>query len=258
MADWDADDFEPDTPAATGTVPKVTDKWDGEDEDEDCKVVAGRANGRSIIALASQAAWDDSSEEEKEEDESKPVKVKKKKTLAQKIAEKEAAAEQARLEEEAEAEEDTPEAKLAAKMKMQRLAEEEDRELFKDLVGGVESGGGGQAGVIDGMVPETKAEFETFGKLVADKFSSLEGSDHFQDFAANFIESLCRDQLNVATLKKVKQHAEAFISAKLKEEKNKGKAAAKKPEKKATLKMGRGDDHMSMAGGGFDDMDDFM
>lgn len=240
MADWDADDFEPDTPAAAGTVPKVTDKWDGEDEDEDCK-----------------AAWDDSSEEEKEEDESKPVKVKKKKTLAQKIAEKEAAAEQARLEEEAEAEEDTPEAKLAAKMKMQRLAEEEDRELFKDLVGGVESAGGA-AGVIDCMVPETKAEFETFGKLVADKFSSLEGSDHFQDFAANFIEALCRDQLNVATLKKVKQHADAFHSAKLKEEKNKGKAAAKKPEKKATLKMGRGNDHMSLAGGGFDDMDDFM
>ena len=34
MADWDADDFEPDVPA-TVTVPKVTDKWDGEDEDDD-------------------------------------------------------------------------------------------------------------------------------------------------------------------------------------------------------------------------------
>ena len=37
MADWDADDFEPDVPA-TVTVPKVTDKWDGEDEDDDVKV----------------------------------------------------------------------------------------------------------------------------------------------------------------------------------------------------------------------------
>ena len=37
MADWDADDFEPDTPA-TVTVAKVTDKWDGEDEDDDVKV----------------------------------------------------------------------------------------------------------------------------------------------------------------------------------------------------------------------------
>ena len=37
MADWDADDFEPDVPS-TVTVPKVTDKWDGEDEDDDVKV----------------------------------------------------------------------------------------------------------------------------------------------------------------------------------------------------------------------------
>ena len=39
MADWDADDFEPDVPA-TVTVPKVTDKWDGEDEDDDVKVIS--------------------------------------------------------------------------------------------------------------------------------------------------------------------------------------------------------------------------
>merc|ERR1711934_543885 len=117
-----------------------------------------------------------------------------------------------------------------------------DRELFKDLVGGVESNLA--AGAIDNMVPETREEFEDFGKKVAEKFASLEGSDHFQDFAANFIEILCRDHLQVATLK---------------EEKAKGKTAAgKKPEKKATLKMGRGNDHMSLAGGGFDDMDDFM
>ena len=57
----------------------------------------------------------------------------------------------------------------------------------------------------------------------------------------------------------MKQSADAFHSAKLKEEKAKGKTAAgKKPEKKATLKMGRGNDHMSVAGGGYDDMDDFM
>merc|ERR1712060_458896 len=99
---------------------------------------------------------------------------------AQKIAEKEAAAEEARLEAEAAEEEDTPEARLAAKMKQQRLAEEGDRELFKDLVGGVENNLA--AGAIDNMVPETKAEFDDFSKKVAEKFASLEGSDHFQDF----------------------------------------------------------------------------
>jgi len=35
MADWDDDDFEADAPK---TVAKVTDKWDGEDEDDDIKV----------------------------------------------------------------------------------------------------------------------------------------------------------------------------------------------------------------------------
>merc|ERR1712080_334006 len=141
-------------------------------------------------------------------------------------------------------EENTPEAILAAKMKQQRLAEEGDRELFRDLVG-VENNSGGGGGAIDNMVPETREDFERFSKLVCEKFASLEGSDHFQDFAANFIDILCRDQLNVATLKKVKQSAEAFHSAKLKEE-------------KATLKTGRANDHMSLAGGGYDDMDDFM
>ena len=37
MADWDADDFEPDTATApVATMP--SDKWDGEDEEDDIKV----------------------------------------------------------------------------------------------------------------------------------------------------------------------------------------------------------------------------
>ena len=36
MADWDADDFEPEE---AGAAPKVTDKWEGEDEEDDIKVV---------------------------------------------------------------------------------------------------------------------------------------------------------------------------------------------------------------------------
>merc|ERR1719341_2007866 len=119
MADWDADDFEPDVPA-TVTVPKVTDKWDGEDEDDDVKEIV-------------KDDWEASSEEEDDEKKNE--------------------------------EEDTPEARLAAKMKQQRLAEEGDRELFKDLVGGVENNL--TAGAIDNMMPETREEFEDFGKKVA-------------------------------------------------------------------------------------------
>ena len=37
MADWDADDFDPDADGKL-SAPKLTDKWDGEDEDDDIKV----------------------------------------------------------------------------------------------------------------------------------------------------------------------------------------------------------------------------
>jgi len=74
MADWDAEDFEPEL--APKPVVK-TDKWEGEDEDDDIK-----------------DAWDAESEEDKSEDKevdeaAKALKIKKKKKLAEKIAEKE-------------------------------------------------------------------------------------------------------------------------------------------------------------------------
>ena len=37
MADWDADDFDPDAVGKL-SAPKLTDKWDGEDEEDDIKV----------------------------------------------------------------------------------------------------------------------------------------------------------------------------------------------------------------------------
>merc|ERR1712165_78559 len=237
MADWDADDFEPDT-ATPAVVSMPSDKWDGEDEDDDIK-----------------DAWDADSDEDKSEksEESKPVKVKKKKTLAQKIAEKEEAAEQARLEkmrmDQEEMEANTPEGKLAEKMRLQKLTEENDLKIAQDMFGV------GAVGGIDAMNPQTKEEFEDFSKAVLDKITSLESSEHFQDFAEEFVRSLCMS-LNVQTLKKCKTHVEAFHSAKLKEEKaatGKGKKG-KSPLK--SLKMDR--DSTTNYYDGYNDMDDFM
>ena len=106
MADWDADDFDPDADGKL-SAPKLTDKWDGEDEEDDIKVRLKTAEIMSVSIAncnfsALQDAWDAESEEEKDDDsqkdENKVVKVKKKKNLAQKIAEKEEAAAKARLE----------------------------------------------------------------------------------------------------------------------------------------------------------------
>jgi len=245
MADnWDDDDFEPEPNVAPASV-KVSDKWDGEDEDDDDV----------------KDDWDaDSEEEEKPKEETETVvKVKKKKTLAQKIAEKEEAAEQERLEQlerEKEAQDmDTPEGRLAEKMRLQKLAEDNDLELLQELmVGGVSKGG-----VIDCMEPSTKEEFDKFSEVVLEKFSGLESSDQYQDFVENFVKNLCMS-MTVPTLKKVKGHVEAFHSTKLKEDKaNAARAKKGKPSTKTSLKF---DTSKSLLSGGvdagFDDMDDFM
>merc|ERR1711997_412489 len=238
MADWDAEDFEPDT-AAASVITLPSDKWDGEDEEDDIK-----------------DAWDAKSDDEdksEKSEEAKPVKVKKKKTLAQKIAEKEEAAEQARLEkikmEQEEMEANTPEGKLAEKMRLQKLTEDNDLKITQDMFGADAVGG------LDAMNPQTKEEFEDFAKTVLDKITSLESSEHFQDFAEEFVRNLCMS-LNVQTLKKCKTHVEAFHSAKLKEEKaatGKGKKG-KNPLK--SLKMDR--DSTTNYYDGYNDMDDFM
>lgn len=234
MADWDADDFEPEEASA---APKVTDKWEGEDEDDDIK-----------------DAWDAESEEEdnSQKDEVKqPVKVKKKKTLAQKIAEKEEAAEAARLERLAREEEEnklnTPEGKLAEKLRLQKIAEDNDLKLAAEMMGVSGSGG-----VIDNANPTSKDEFDDLAKAITDKLSNFESSEHYQDFIENLVKSLC-PTLTAQTLKKCKTHVEAFHSAKLKEEKA-ATAKSKKGKSGPKLKMDSATGYYD----GYDDMDDFM
>jgi len=239
MADWDADDFDPDADRKL-TAPRVTDKWDGEDEDDDIK-----------------DAWDAESDEDKDDsqkEETKVVKVKKKKTLQQKIAEKEEAAAKAREErlarEEEEKQLNTPEGKLAEKMRLQKLAEENDLKLAQEMMGLGSSGGGG--GVIDNMNPSTKEEFEELSKAITDKLSNFESSEHYQDFVENLVKNLC-PSLSAQTLKKCKTHVEAFHSAKLKEERA-ATSKSKKGKGGPKLKM----DSATAAYDGYDDMDDFM
>ena len=119
----DADDFEPAAASASPTV--KTDKWDGEDEDDDVK-----------------DAWDaDSDKEDGEEDPDAPkaVQRKKKKKLADIIAEKEAAkaAQDAARREEAKQRMAamTPEAKLAEKLRLQKIEESANLQLAKDMIG---------------------------------------------------------------------------------------------------------------------------
>ena len=110
----DADGFEP------KGVP--TDKWDGEDEDDDIK-----------------DAWDKSdSEEDKSKgsnSEETKVKAKPKKKLAEKIAEREALKQK-----ELEARQPlTEEEKLAEKLRLQKLEEKANIEHLRDMCGKIDA-----------------------------------------------------------------------------------------------------------------------
>jgi len=225
--------------------PVRTDKWAGEDEDD------------------VKDDWDAETESEdeksqpKEEDSSvKVVAKKKKKKLHEIIAEKEAAREKELQEKMAEMEANdlmrTPEGQLAEKLRLQKIAEDQDYELARELAG---ESGQDTSGI--NFNPKSTEEFDELRSALMEKFSSLESSDHYQDFACDLIKDMCMN-LSVPSLKKVKAESEGFISAKLKEERA-AKSKKGKSGPKATIKMET--DRSMFARGmddGFNDMDDFM
>ena len=111
---WDDDDFEPEVPSGATAV---SDKWAGENE-EDVK-----------------DNWD---EDDEETEDKSHVEVKKKKSLKERIAEKEAkrAAELAakRKKEEEENKPLSPEEALAERLRQQKMAEESDLALAREAL----------------------------------------------------------------------------------------------------------------------------
>mgnify|MGYP002052197333 CR=1 FL=1 len=97
---------------------------------------------------------------------------------AQRIAEEEAA--------------NTPEGKLAQKLKKKQQDEKESLELAMDMMGissPVPSGSG-----IDAMVPDSKDDFEKLQKAISEKVQSLSGSRHDNDFVEDIIKDLSLDR----------------------------------------------------------------
>jgi len=233
-ADWDAEDFEPGTSKKEEPV-KPSDKWDGEDEDDDAK-----------------EAWDKSTDEE-DGDQPKAIQRKKKKKIED-ILEEKAAKQRAELEAKAAASaakkhQDTPEGRAAEKARLRKLDENESLLLAKDMMGlGVSH--------IDKMAPVTKEDFEIFEKELAEKVTSFSSSENYPEFVEKLVRRLCVD-LPAPAIKNIKKNVEAAHTAKLKEEQA---AKSKKGKGKgASLKMGTDKDLFSSEKtGGYDDMDDFM
>ena len=114
--------------------------------------------------------------------------------MAEIIAEKEAA-KLKEMEEKAAAQADkdfanTPEGKLAQKLREQKMAEIENLELAKDMFGVSKSA----SGSIDKMIPEEKEEFDVLSKAIVDKVQLFASSSHYSDFVEELIKELTLDR----------------------------------------------------------------
>jgi len=145
----------------------------------------------------------------------------------------------------------TPEGKLAEKLRAQKIAEDQDLQMARELMGG-----GGPPGSIDGMVPTSKDEFEQLSKAITEKVQLYNQSNHYNDFVEGLIKDLALD-LPAPTLKKLKIHVETLHSTKVREQNAKTKGKGKKG---STVKMDLTKDLFGGGadGGGYNEMDDFM
>ncbi|RUS72491.1 hypothetical protein EGW08_019745 [Elysia chlorotica] len=216
MDDWENADFEPSAP-----VQPVTDKWEGEDEDDDVK-----------------DNWEDEEEEEKRADgESKTsgtaYQRPKKKPLAERIAEKNKSklAEDEKKEEQKEL---TPEEKLAERIRLQKIQEEADLNIAKGLFGV-------QAQGIDKMYPETEEEFEQFREALKSKITFFEGGKLYPAFAAKLIHEISLT-LPADDIKKIGIALNSLYHEKERQRKEQAKSQKKKKSGKINIKIGKADD----------------
>ncbi|CAH1795756.1 unnamed protein product, partial [Owenia fusiformis] len=223
MADWDADDFEPDDFSKA-----PTDKWVGEDEE------------------GVKASWEDEDEEKPEDDAPKAIQVKKKKPLKERIAEKEEqarkAAEEKRKNEEMAKRKLNPEEMAAEKLRLKRQMEEEDLKIAVETLGISNDELKGLSS-IDAMQPTTVEEFNTFKNKIVEKFNTLERSIHYH----GFLDDLIRDvtvTLDADEVKKLSSTLNAVANEKVKIQKGqKGKKKSTKPKITSSKGGGELDDY---------------
>lgn len=217
-------------------------KWDGEDEEDEVK-----------------DSWEDEDEVEEKKDEEKveTPKAKPKKTLQQKIVEKEKQkleeAERRRLEKEAE--NMTPEQKLAEKLRLQKLQEESDLKNAMDTFGVTSLAGG-----IDGMHPTTKEEFGELAEAITKKLSNYKADPEYANFLEDLVTKLFAG-LPSANIRKVKGTLDNLYLEKQKLEKGDKPKKSKGGKVKARLRLDGENtnfDEYPTKYDDFDEYDDFM
>jgi len=237
MASWDEDDYEPTEP----TVTSVVDKWDGEDEEDDAP-----------------DNWDDEEDEEKNKENVPKTVPKKKKTLGEKLAEKDEKKKQEmlqRLKEAEAARELTPEEEMAEKMKAQKMQEESDLELAKEAFGVMEAVVLPGQRTIDNFTPTNKEEFAELSKMIVQKLSKLEWRVEYGSFLEATVRDSCAgcepDVIKkiASTLNSLATEKQKLLKKDTKGKKKTGAAANK------TLKTGKGMHDDMDYGGGYNEYD---
>ncbi|XP_045603805.1 eukaryotic translation initiation factor 3 subunit J isoform X2 [Procambarus clarkii] len=224
--EWDADDYEP--PTAAPPVP--TDKWDGEDEEDEIK-----------------DNWDDE-DEEKEKAATTDTTVllvkKKKKKIADIIAEKEAKQTEENEKRKREAEErakaKTAEGILAEKMRLQKIQEDSDLQLANELLGTNSNPEEDTSSkLLDNIDLSSNDGLTLFRKALISKIRTSERLEK-RPFFITFVEDVCRDlcqNLETEEVKRVSSVLTSLYNEKVKAGKPKSK---KKAAGKAKLNVGQG------------------
>jgi len=179
---WDDEDYEP-APFDGG---KVTDKWDGEDEEDDVKDAWDADSDDEATKESSPAA-----DEDDESEAGKAKQVKKKKKLADILKEKEE-----RKRQEAEdlqkakerLKELTAEEKAAEKARIKKEQEAADLLLARQVFGLDEVD---ESSLVDGMTPTDSASFAAFKDGLVKKLKKFENSPHYVAFLDSLVKNLC-------------------------------------------------------------------
>ncbi|XP_076050309.1 eukaryotic translation initiation factor 3 subunit j isoform X4 [Oratosquilla oratoria] len=245
--EWDEEDFEPRVVVA----PKLTDKWAGEDEEDDVK-----------------DNWDDEEEEgggggdeNKTGNNNMPAPLKKKKKkfseiIAAKEAKEAEEAEKRRKEMEEREKSMTAEGKLAEKLRLQKIQEESDLQLASEFIGG-EGEEVEDPSPLDSYSLTTSESLKDFRTALIAKIRSvdrLEKRAIYLPFVEELIRDLCLN-LEVEDVKKVTSSLNTLYNEKVKA--NKPVKGKKKSANKAKLNPGQGAITDDVAND-FYDYDDFI
>ncbi|XP_044583073.1 eukaryotic translation initiation factor 3 subunit J [Cotesia glomerata] len=204
---WDADNID-----AKLEMTLRSNKWEGEDEEEEVK-----------------DSWEDADEEEEKKDVEKPAeapkpKAKPKKKVAEKIEERERKArEEAEKKAKEKEEAMTPEERRAEQLRRQKMAEEADLRLAMETFGVAPD---------DVLIPDTKEEFEQYAESLLHQINLYKSHAEYPTFAEDLISRIAVNLPSIS-LKKLGTAINNLAIEKQKLEKgdkgkkNKGKGKAK-------------------------------